>query len=245
MIKQLWKLTRVEALLMLREPMATFFILIFPLLVLFVFGSIFGNEPFPGGTLGAVDVSTPGYMAMVIGTTSLMTIPVALATYREQGVLRRFRATPLRPAALLGAQLIVRLVVTLLGILGLVIAARLVYGLRLPEAPLALIAAFLLSSLSFFAVGTVLASLAATPRVAQAIGSAIYFPLMFLSGAAFPRDIMPDTVRTVSELLPLTHVTILISDLWFGQGWNLTSLAVLTGMLVIGGVAAAVAFRWE
>ena len=83
MIKQLLKLTRVEALLMLREPMATFFILIFPLLVLFVFGSIFGNEPFPGSTLGAVDVSTPGYMAMVIGTTALMSIPVALATYRD------------------------------------------------------------------------------------------------------------------------------------------------------------------
>jgi ABC-2 type transport system permease protein len=245
MIKQLLKLTRVEALLMLREPMATFFILIFPLLVLFVFGSVFGNEPFPGSTLGAVDIATPGYMAMTIGTTALMYIPVAFATYREQGVLRRLRATPLRPAELLGAQLIVRLAVTLIGIIGLVVAARLFYGLKLPEAPLGLIAAFLLSSLSFFAVGTVLASLAATPRVAQAIGTAIYFPMMFLSGAAFPREIMPETVRTISDFLPLTHVTILISDLWFGQGWNLTSLAVLTGMLVIGGVAAAAAFRWE
>src|SRR5690349_6986990 len=106
MIKQLWKITRVEALLMLREPMATFFILLFPLLILFVFGSIFGNDPFPGTDVGTVDVSIPGYMAMVIGTTAFMSIPVALATYREQGVLRRLRATPLKPAILLGGQLI-------------------------------------------------------------------------------------------------------------------------------------------
>ena len=244
----LWKLTLVEAKLYLREPMAAFFTLVFPLMMLFLFGSIYGNEPtdFFGGR-GSVDVSVPAYMAMIIGTVGLLSIAITTATYRETGVLRRYRATPLRPAVILTAQVVVNFVMTLLGALLLVVAARLVYGLRFEGNAVSVLGAFILSTLSFFAVGFLLAGLAPTARVANIVGMVLFYPNLFLSGAAMPKEMFPDSVRLVSRMMPLTYVVDLLQGLWFGEAWSeqLTAVGVLAGMLIIGVVLSARTFRWE
>lgn len=240
------KMTWTEAKLFLREPLGAFFTLAFPLIVLFVFGSIFGNEPAEElGGRGSVDTSTPGLIAMVIGTVGMIGLPLVLASYRENGVLRRLRATPLPPATVLGTHVIVHLCMTLAGVLLLVIAGRLVYGLTLPSSSLAVAAAFLLASLSFFGLGFVLAGLLPTARAAQTVGMALFYPMLFLSGAAFPRQMFGDTLRRISELLPLTHVTILIENLWFEGHWSLVSLGVLATMLAGGVLISIRTFRWE
>ena len=244
----LWKLTLVEAKLYLREPMAAFFTLVFPLMMLFLFGSIYGNEPtdfFDGR--GSVDVSVPAYMAMIIGTVGLLSIAITTATYRETGVLRRYRATPLRPAVILTAQVVVNFVMTLLGALLLVVAARLVYGLRFEGNAVSVLGAFILSTLSFFSIGFLLASLAPTARVANIVGMVLFYPNLFLSGAAMPKEMFPDSVRLVSRMMPLTYVVDLLQGLWFGEAWSeqLTAVGVLAGMLIIGVVLSARTFRWE
>ncbi|MCD6345188.1 MAG: ABC transporter permease [Anaerolineae bacterium] len=247
-MRSLWKLTLVEAKLYLREPMAAFFTLVFPLMMLFLFGSIYGNEPtdFYDGR-GSVDVSVPGYMAMIIGTVGLLSIAITMATYRETGVLRRYRATPLRPAAILTAQVVVNFVMTLLGVLLLVVAARLVYGLRFEGNAVSVLGAFILSTLSFFAIGFLLASLAPTARVANIVGMVLFYPNLFLSGAAMPKEMFPDGVLLVSRVLPLTYVVDLLQGLWFGEPWgdHLTEVAVLVGMLAVGVIVSAKTFRWE
>jgi len=247
-MRGLWKLTWVEAKLFLRQPEAAFFTLAFPLVMLFIFGSIYGNEPTPFfNGHGLVDVSTPAYMAMVIGTTGLLSIAITVAGYRERGILRRYRATSLRPAVVLVAQVIVNFVMTLLGVMLLVIAARVVYGLRFEGSALSVFLAFSLSSLSFFAVGFLLASLAPTARVANIVGMVIFYPNLFLSGATIPRKIFPQALHSFSKFLPLTHVVDLLQGLWFGDAWSehLTEVAVLSGLLVVGVVVSAKAFRWE
>ena len=99
---------------------------------------------------------------------------------------------------------------------------------------------------SFVAVGYVIASLVRSDRVALlAVGMAIYFPLMFLSGAAMPLETMPENVRQVARWLPLTHVVQLLRDFWFGLGWNWGSGSILLGMLVAGTAVSAALFRWE
>ena len=247
-MRSLWKLTLVEAKLYLREPMAAFFTLVFPLMMLFLFGSIYGNEPtdFFGGR-GSVDVSVPAYMAMIIGTVGLLSIAITTATYRETGVLRRYRATPLRPAVILTAQVVVNFVMTLLGALLLVVAARLVYGLRFEGNAVSVLGAFILSTLSFFAVGFLLAGLAPTARVANIVGMVLFYPNLFLSGAAMPKEMFPDSVRLVSRMMPLTYVVDLLQGLWFGEAWSkqLTAVGVLAGMLIVGVVLSARTFRWE
>ena len=247
-MRSFWKLTLVETKLFLRQPDAAFFTLAFPLVMLFIFGSIYGNEPTPFyGGRGSVDVSTPAYIAMIIASTGLLSIAINVATYREMGILRRYRATPLRPTAILVAQIVVNFVMTVLGALLLIIAARLVYGLRFEGNALSVFGAFTLSALSFFTVGFLLAGLTPTARVANIVGMVIYFPNLFLSGATLPKEIFPDGVLLVSRVLPLTYVVDLLQGLWFGEAWgdHLTEVAVLVGMLVVGVVVSARTFRWE
>src|SRR5262249_24208013 len=149
---------------------AIFFTLLFPLILLFTFGSIFGNEPsaYLGGK-GSVDTSVPGYISMIIGTSALLTLPITLASYRERRILRRFSASPLSPVVVLVTQALVSLFLTTIGVLLLLIAGRLVYNLRLPAEPFSLIGAYLLSYVSFMAIGFVLGGLLATARVAQTV----------------------------------------------------------------------------
>ena len=131
------------------------------------------------------------------------------------------------------------------GIVLLFIAGLILFDLRIPQGNMMIIPAVLLSAFSFFAVGFVLAGVMPSARAAQAVGMAIFYPMLFLSGAAMPRFIMPEFVQQVAELLPLTHVVILIEDLWLKGAWNVTSLAVVTMVLVLGLVISRFTFRWE
>lgn len=243
-----WKLTLSEFKLYLREPIGTFFTLAFPLMMLFLFGSIYGNEPTPYfDGRGTVDASVPAYMAMIIGTVGLLSVAIQMATYREKGVLRRYRATPLRPQVLLGAEVLVNFFMTLLGTVLLVVAAVLVYGLRFEGNVLSVLGAFVLSALSFFAAGFLIAGLASTARVAQVVGMVVFYPMLFLSGASIPVQQFPETLRLFSRFLPLTHVVTLLQGLWFGASWgeHLTELIVLGSMLVVSVFVSAKTFRWE
>ena len=247
-MKSLLKLTWVELKLFLREPVGAFFTLIFPLMVLFIFGTIFGNQPsayFNG--LGTVDISVPAYTAMIIGTTGLVGLTITVSSYRENGILRRLRTTPIRPLTILAAQVIVLFLMTTLGMLLLVIAGKLVYHMRFEGNVLNVVLGFSLSSLSFFALGFVLASVLPTARTAQVVGMSLLYPMLFLSGAGYPRELLPDTIIKVSSFLPLTYVVTLLRGLWVGDTWSqhLTEVLVLTGLLVVGVFVSTRIFRWE
>lgn len=243
-----WKLTFVEFKLFLREPSTAFFTLVFPLMMLFLFGAVFGNKPkFFGNSFGSVDLSIPAYTAMIIATTGLATLPVTIATARELGVLRRFHTTPLTSTAILTSQVLVLFIMTTIGMVLLLIAAKITYGLRFNGNVFSVILGFLLSSCSFFALGFVLASISRTARSAQVISMTLFYPMLFLSGAAIPKWVLPEAVRTYGQILPLTHVVNLLIGLWMGEPWSdhLKEVAVLLGMMVVGLVVSAKTFRWE
>ena len=232
----------------LREPMALFFTVAFPVLLLLLFGFIWGNEPgspFSPPGFGYIDAVVPALAAIVIGTVALVTIPITTAADRKQKLLRRYQATPLRPLVYFAADVSVHFASAALGMVLLTIVAKLVFALRFGGSWLAVLGGFVLSALAFVAVGYVIAGVVRSERVALAVGMVIYFPLMFLSGAAMPLETMPENVRRVAGWLPLTHVVRLLQDLWFGTGWNWTSGLVLLGMLVVGTALSAALFRWE
>lgn len=245
-MRALWKMTWMETKLFLREPAAVFFTLAFPIMVLVLFTSIFGNDPSPEYEgARSIDVSVPAYTGFILGSVSLIGLPIALASYREQGVLRRLRATPLHPSVVLGAHVIVNVLMTALGLTLLIAVARIAYGLQYPSAPLFVVLAFGLSSLSFFALGFVIAGLVPSARVATFAGQAIFFPMLFLSGAALPRDMLPETMRRISDFLPLTQAVVLIQDLWLLGRWNGAALVGLFAVLIGAIVISAYTFRWE
>jgi len=245
-MKSLQKMILIESKLFLRQPMAAFFTLIFPLFLLFLFGSIYGNEPSEllGGR-GNVDVSVPGYIAMIIATAGLTNLPIVLATYREQGILRRYQASPVSTTTILLAQVAVSALTAVVGGGLLVLAGVLVYDLVLPVSVWGTLLAFILGSLSFLALGFLLSGILVTSRTATAVGNALLFPMIFLSGAALPRQILPENIQRIGDFLPLTHVVNLIQDLWFGGSWNDLSLTVVIGVMLLAGLVATRTFRWE
>lgn len=242
------KLTWVEAKLSLREPIGVFFILLFPLMMLFLFGSIYGNKPmafFRG--YGSIDVSVPAYTAMIIATSGLLNLTIVMASNREKGILRRLRATPLRPLTILGSQLSVIFALTVAGMALLIVAGKVFYNLRFAGNPFSVAAAFMLSSLSFFALGFVLAGLLPTARTAQVTGMVLFYPMIFLSGSTIPLESLPHNVRAFARFLPLTHVVTLLRGLWVGEGWSrhYTEVIVLAALLALGVLIAIRTFRWE
>lgn len=242
-----FKLTWMQFKLFGREPVALFFTLIFPLMVLLLFGLIFGNaiDGQYGGGYGYIDALVPGLAAVIIGTVALMSIPVATATAREQRILRRYKATPMPPLVYLVADITTNVLVALVGLVILILAARLVFDLRFGGDWGSVFGGFLLSAFSFAAMGYIVAGLSPTARIAQVVGQVLFFPMMFLSGVGFPPQIMPDGVRTAAQWLPLTQVVNLLQSLWFGQGWSMQAMLVLGLMLILGTVVSVATFRWE
>jgi ABC-2 type transport system permease protein len=244
-MQALFKLTYTEFRLFLREPVAVFFTLAFPVLIVLLFGSIFGGYPVPGTPLKSIDLYTPAYTGLVIGTVGIIGLPSTLASYRERGILRRLRSTPIGAMRILAAHVLVNFVMALAGIGLLITAAALFLDLRMPHAPGVVFIAITLSSLSFLAVGFAIASLFPSVRVAQAVGQAVFFPMLFLSGAALPLSQMPGWMQSVSDYIPLTYVVRLVRDVWIGDGWNWSAAAVLVAVLVLATLLTARIFRWE
>lgn len=242
------KVLRFETRRMSRNVPTLFFGLAFPLMMLLIFGGIYGNEPseqFDGQ--GTVDVSVPAYLVLVLAVTGLMSFPLGMVEYRSRGFLRRMRATPVRPGAFLGAQLLVNLAVCLVGIGLLIVAAAVLYDLRAPEYPLAFVGLLLLSAAAAFSIGTLVASLARNESAALAIANLVYFPMIFLTGATLPREIMPEAMQRVGDALPLSYAVRSLQWAWLGRHEDeLTlALAVLAGTALVCAAVSARLFRWE
>jgi ABC-2 type transport system permease protein len=247
-MRALGKLILIQVKLYLREPIALFFTLAYAPMMLVLFGSIYGNQPIEMfGGRGTVDVSVPAYIGLIIITVGLMSIPIATASSRESGVLRRFRVTPLSPVLYLISDVVVYFLMTLLGVILLVLVGTFGYHMKFEGNWISVLAGFSLSALAIFTFGYLIAGLAPTARIAQTVGMVIAFPMMFLSGATIPLAILPDGVRTVSKLLPVTYVVTLMQGLWKGDAWSSmgTEVIVLVCVLVVGLILAAKTFRWE
>ena len=242
------KLTLVNLKLYLREPIATFFTLAFPPLLVVLFGAMYGNDPTPMfGGYGSMDVSMPAYTAMILGTVGFLGVPITISGYRESGVLRRFQATPMRPLTYILADIVANLVTTLLGMMGLVIIGWLLYRVQFEGQVMAVILAVVFCGLAMFSIGYLIAGLAPGARTAQVVGMVIFYPMMFLSGASIPLEVMPETIQRIADFLPLTYVVRLLRGLWFGDAWgeHLLETAVLAGVLLVCTALAARFFRWE
>ena len=247
-IRVLSLFTWTQAKLYVRELIATFFTIFFAPLFLVLFGLMYGNEPNDlFGGRGSMDVTVPAYLGIIIVTVGLIGLPIQTAVNRELGILRRYRVTPLRPLTYIVADVTTYWVMALLGMVLLVIVGALAYSIRFEGSIPSVLAGFTLSTLSFLSLGFVIASLAPSARVAQTVGMVLAYPMMFLSGATIPLEVLPAGVQRIADFLPLTYVVRLMRGLWVGEPWSnlLPEVVVLTGMLVVCSAISARFFRWE
>jgi ABC-2 type transport system permease protein len=243
----LTRITRTETRLFFREPAGVFFTLVFPPILLVILGSIPAMRE-PDKALGGartIDLYAPIIVAMAIAMFSLNGLPQQFATYREKGVLRRMRTTPVKPAVMLGAQLLMCTVMSVTVMAVVVAIGRLAFDVTLPRQLPAYLISYLLCALAMFSIGLLVASLAPSGKGAGAIGTLLFFPVLFFGGLWAPRDTMSSLLRRISDFTPLGAGVQSLQDAAAGHWPQLLHVAVMLGWVIVAGGLAARYFRWE
>ncbi|AXO37153.1 ABC transporter permease [Micromonospora chalcea] len=243
----LFRLTATETRLFFREPMIVFFALGFPPLLLVIFGAIpaFREPDADLGGLRTIDLYVPIIVALGLAMFALNSLCQLLATYREKGVLRRMRTTPVRPEAMLGAQLLMSTALSVVTMLVALAIGRLAFGVRLPRHVPAYLASYVLAAVTMFAIGLLVAALAPSGKSAGAVGTVLFFPVVFFAGLWLPRDSMPGVLRAISDFTPLGAGVQSLQDATAGQWPQMLPVAVMLGWTIVAGGLAARYFRWE
>ncbi|MEV0609378.1 ABC transporter permease [Polymorphospora rubra] len=243
----LFRLTATETRLFFREPMSVGFALAFPPVLLVIFGAIpsFREPDADLGGLRIIDLYAPIVVAMGITMFAMTGLPQQFATYREKGILRRMRTTPVKPTVMLGAQLLMCTVLSVVTMLGVLAIGRLAFDVSLPRGIPAYLAAYLLSALAMFTLGLLVASLAPSGKSAGAAGTVLLFPIMFFAGLWLPREAMNDVLRAISDFTPLGAGVQSLQDATAGHWPSPLHLAVMLGWTIVAGGLAARYFRWE
>ena len=249
----LWRCARMHNRVFWRTPIAAFFSLAFPILMLVLFTAIFGNDAFDTvyGRVNSSQFYTPGLAVYAAASSTYTGIGVNLASRRELGILKRVRGTPLPPRAYLGGAVLSAVWVAALGVLAMVTLGVAAYGVNIEAAKVpAMVVTFVVGSASFAALGLALASVARSVSRAVPVANATLLPIAFISNIFVPfgRD-TPAWLDLLGDIFPLKHF-----GLAFGEAMNPMSdapafewhrLGVLLIWLGVGAAVAAWKFSWE
>ncbi|RII15676.1 ABC-2 type transporter [Streptomyces sp. YIM 130001] len=238
---------RTEAVLFRREPAALFWVMVFPTLLMVILGLIpaFREVDDSLGGRRVIDLYVPIAVLLGMITAGVQVMPGVLTTYRERGILRRLSATPARPSMLITAQVVLHAVAIAVAALLALAVGRLAFDVALPRQLAGYGLAALLAALAALAVGAVIAAISRTIKAAQAVGTVIFFPMMFTAGVWAPVETMPDALRNIVELTPLGASSGALNEAATGAFPDLVHLGVTALWVVVLLAAAARWFRWE
>jgi ABC-2 type transport system permease protein len=250
MMRGLGQLAWLEIKIFMREPLGAIGTLVMPVFVFLLIGRSMNRgtgAPLRTSQLEFLQSGLPVMASVFMAIGAVMSLVTIISIYREGGILKRLRATPLRPHTILTAQVLVRLLFTALSLALMILAGRRFYpaGLNAPVLSFAL--ALMLSTLSILSIGFIIASLVRTARFAQPLGALIFYPMIGVSGLFFPVESMPAAMQIVARLLPMTYIVSLLRGIWLGQGWiaHLDDVAALIALGVVCTVVSSRVFRWE
>ena len=249
MLRGLWKLTWIEIKVFLREPLGAFGTIAVPVLIFVVLGRV-GKLRFDAPSPAASGLSgayLPVLVALLISLSAVLSLVTIISIYREGGILKRLRATPLRPQTILSAHVIVKLLLTAATLSLMLLAGKRYFppGAHVPWFSFTI--ALLISTWSILSVGFLIASIVPTARFAQPIGAIILYPMVGFSGLFVPIADLPPVLRAIARVLPLTYAVRLLEGIWNGDAWqaHLTDVAALTGLFILFTAISARVFRWE
>jgi ABC-2 type transport system permease protein len=236
---------RAEQTLYWRSREAAFFTFLFPIL-LYVLVSAFYTGKIDGHPAGRVLLA--GLLGYGAATTTFAGIAIFLVIRRENGVLKRLRATPLPPAVYIAALLASTLIVFALEAVAMVLLARFAYNVGIPGPIGSLVLALLLGAAAFTALGIALTAAIRSAEGASALVNIIVLPMAFLSGSFGPTSHYPDVLRAIADVLPLTYLIRLVRGaVVFGEPiWARPGAVAVVAVWGLAGLLLAVwAFRWE
>lgn len=235
-------LTGIRMRLALRNRLFIFFSLIMPLFFFFLYAGFFGkgNPHIVTYLLGPVIALT------VMG--SFWGLSAALVTFREQGILRRFRLAPVTSSDMLASSIVANYLLTLPTVAVELFLARLIYHVRDMGNLLSVLILVSVGTVSFASLGLVVASVTNTMQETQVICQIIWFALIFLSGATLPFPSLPHVVQRVGVFLPATYLVLALQKAFLHHAavWGLLiEIAALLAWALLTFFMAAKLFRWE
>jgi ABC-2 type transport system permease protein len=249
MLRGLWKLTWIELKIFLREPLGAMGTIGIPVLVFVVTGRIIGRRE-PAASLAAssfISVGLPVLASVLITISAVLSLVTIISIYREGGILKRLRATPLRPQTILTAHVVVKLVLTAATLALMMLAGKRYYPVGIHVPLFGFTMALLISTCSILSMGFLIASIVPTARFAQPIGAIILYPMIGVSGLFAPVAALPPTFQAVARVVPLTYAVSLLEGIWKGDAWSahLGDLAALAVVFIVCTALSAKVFRWE
>src|SRR6266576_1996267 len=190
-LRGFWKLTWLETKIFTREPMGFVGTLVMPLVVFIVLGRAF-SAPRP---LATTELELPFnaaiLAAVLIAISAVQSLVAIISIYREGGILKRLRSTPLSPVTIMGALVVVKLLFTVISLTLLMLAGRRLFPGVMRVNVFSFTLAVVLGTFSILSLVFVIASLVPTARFAQPISAALIYPMLALSGLFFPVERLP------------------------------------------------------
>jgi ABC-2 type transport system permease protein len=237
---------RAQQLLFWRNREAAFFSFLFPIILLVLLGSVYGDDEIEG--VGGSTYLLAGLIGYGVAATAFASLAITLVVRREAGLLKRIRGTPLSPRIYLAAVIASDVIV-----IGLQAAAQVLIGYFLldaeaPASPASFVVVLALGAAAFAALGVGITTVIRTAEGSSAVVNAIYLPMAFISGAFFSPSDMPRFLEAVSEALPLTYLLRLIRSTFIEGEVLSSSPGAIAAVVVWGCVGLVVAlrmFRWE
>jgi ABC-2 type transport system permease protein len=232
-----------------RSRELAFFTFLFPVLIFVLLGSVYGSDRIKSehNVKGSAYLLA-GILGYGIASTAFAGLAIMLVIRREEGILKRLRATPLPPATYLVAAITSTVIVFTIEAAALIVLARVMFGVPIPHEWLSLVLALLLGTLSFAALGLALTGFIRSGEGSSAVVNAIYLPTAFLSGSFWSPHAYPRFLEVIAEILPLTYFIRLMRDIVLRNEtiWaNWESAAAVAAWGIAGLVLAVRSFRWE
>jgi ABC-2 type transport system permease protein len=248
-MRGLWKLTWIELKIFLREPLGAIGTIVIPVLVYLGVGRAIGRRLDPSSVAenSFMRSGLPVLASIVIAFSAVLSLITIISIYREGGILKRLRATPLRPQTILSAHVIVKLLLTAATLALMVLSGRRYYPVDVHVPLLSFTIALVISTLSILSIGFLIASIVPTARFAQPIGAVLLYPMIAVSGLFVPLATLPPLLRALARVLPLAYAVPLLRGVWNGDGWSahVGDVAALAVLFLVFTAIAAKAFRWE
>ena len=245
-MKRFLSMYRVEQNLFFRSPDVILFNLAMPLVTLILITMIAGNKNAADSGLTYLQSAYVALSTVGICCSAFMSIPIVIVDYRSQGVLRRMYCSPCSPARLLACDTIWSGVMAVISTLILTVAAVVVFGYRMQGNVLVYLAVWLLTMISMFSIGLMVASLCRTTKSMNVVTSLLYFPMLLFSGATIPAEVFPAGLRAVSGWMPLGVGIDLLKSVSMGCYDRVaTPVMTLIAIALICSTIAIKTFRWE
>ncbi len=249
MLRGLWKLTWIETKIFLREPLGAVGTIGIPVLVFLAGGRLLSRSDTPAspGAGSFMSVGLPVLASVLIAIGAVLSLVTIISIYREGGILKRLRATPLRPQTILAAHVIVKLLLSAATLVLLILVGKRYYPVGLHVPLLGFTVALLISTWSILSIGFLIASIVPTARFAQPIGAAIMYPMLAVSGLFVPVKLLPPAAHAVARVVPLTYAVSLLEGIWKGDAWwaHSRDVAALVVVFIVFTALSAKVFRWE